>query len=173
MNHQGFVYRWTNIKTGMMYIGSHNGKNPKYIGSSPAFRKDYDQNPADWVREILYRGKDIRKVEKEFILKEGAVDSSSYYNDTTVTFASMEGKTHSVEARAAISEGHKGKKYGPLSPEHRAKLSEAAKGRSLSAEHRAKISEVQKGKIVSAEHRAAISEGLKRKKRGPYKKENQ
>ena len=163
MEHQGYVYKWTNNETGMMYIGSTNGKNPYYIGSGKAFRKDYDQNPDNWEREIIYRGKDIRTVEREWIIKESAVDSSLYYNNTTTTFAAMDGKTHSIETRKKMSETSKN-----MSAETRKKLSEAAKGKPKSDEHRAKMSEVSKNR--SDEHRAAISAAQLGKKRGPYKK---
>ena len=152
MEHKGFVYRWTNTKSGMQYIGSHNGKDPKYIGCGPAFRKDYFQNPNDWEREILYRGKNIREVEREWIIKENAVASPLYYNNTTCTYAAMEGKTFSDEHRKKISEAKKN-----ISDETRKKLSEAAKN--MSDEHRKKISEAKKN--ISDETRKKIGEAAR------------
>lgn len=58
----------------------------------------------------------------------------------------------------------RGRKYGPLSPEHRVKVSEALKGRKKSPEHGAKISAAKMGHIVTDETRAKISKAGKGRK---------
>ncbi len=58
--------------------------------------------------------------------------------------------------RKKNSESHLGKK---LSPEHRAKVGLAFKGRKHSVDSRAKMSAALKGKIFTPEHRASISKG--------------
>jgi hypothetical protein len=52
-------------------------------------------------------------------------------------------RPHSPETRAKISAAHKGK---ALSPEHRARISAARKGRPCSPETRAKIAAALKGR---------------------------
>lgn len=66
--------------------------------------------------------------------------------------------------RRGIPNGTKGKKRGPLSPEHKAKLSAIGKGRPHSQEHRARISAALKGRIVSDETRAKLSASNKFKR---------
>ena len=94
--------------------------------------------------------------------------------DSTPKTPRSEGRRHTPETKAKISEAKKGEKnpnYGKkLSPEHRAKLSEAHKGKKLSPEHRAKLSEAHKGKKLSPEHRDKLSKANKGKKLSPETK---
>ena len=61
----------------------------------------------------------------------------------------FEGRRHTLETKAKMSEAKKGDKnpnYGKeLSPEHRAKISESKKTKNLSSETKAKMSEAKKG----------------------------
>lgn len=71
----------------------------------------------------------------------------------------------------AMRDRHSGK---PLSAEHRAKLSDAAKRRKRrphSAEARAKMSAAAKGKKKSQEHIAAMAAAKRGKKRAPHSEE--
>ena len=68
------------------------------------------------------------------------------------------GKTLSPEIKAKLSAAHKGK---TLSPETKAKISAAQKGKTLSPETRAKMSVARKDIPRSLETRAKISESLK------------
>ena len=54
-----------------------------------------------------------------------------------------------------------GKKCGPLSEEHKRKISESEKGRKLSEETRKKMSESRKGKSIPEEQKKKISAALK------------
>ena len=91
---------------------------------------------------------------------------------------------------AKISVTMTGKKRGPLSTEHKAKLGVANKGRNdnaecnakisaamtgrkrgpLSAEHKAKLGVANEGRKNSAEHNAKISATMTGRKRGAYNK---
>src|SRR5437763_786047 len=76
------------------------------------------------------------------------------------------GRTLSPETRAKISQALKGKPRKPHSPETRARMSEAHKGKSHSPETRAKISAAKKGephKPLTPEHRARMSEAQQRR----------
>ena len=92
----------------------------------------------------------------------------------TPTPPRSEGRAHSPETKAKMSEAKKGKKhpnYGKeLSPETKAKISEANKGRKHTPEAKAKMSESQKGKNLSPETKAKISEANKGSKNPNYGK---
>jgi len=76
------------------------------------------------------------------------------------------GKSRSNETRAKMSIARKGKKGTPHTEEFKSRLAIASKGNKygcgpMSEEHKAKISEAHKGKRISDEHRAAISATLR------------
>ena len=77
----------------------------------------------------------------------------------------FEGRRHTPEARAKISEANKGKK---LSPETKAKISAAQKGKKVSPETRSKLSEANKGKKYTQETKAKISEAMSGEKNYQY-----
>lgn len=62
-------------------------------------------------------------------------------------------------------------KMGPMSEEHKKKMSEANKGKKRAAETKKKMSEAQKGKPKSDETKKKLSEANKGKKRGPMSEE--
>ena len=78
----------------------------------------------------------------------------------SMTAGSNLGLVWPPEARARMSEAHKGK---TRSPEHRTNMGLAHKGRALSFEHRSRISEANKGRIFSSEHRAKLKEASRRR----------
>jgi len=74
--------------------------------------------------------------------------------------ANMRDRIFSPETRAKMSAAGKGRKCAPFSAEHRAKISAAGKGRKLSPESRAKMSATRTGKKrkpFSPEARANMS----------------
>lgn len=81
------------------------------------------------------------------------------------------GKITTIEQRRKMSESHKGKKRGPISPEHKAKIIMANIGRSVSAEQRKKMSESHRGKHPSEETRRKMSISMKGKNTGPKSEE--
>ncbi len=70
------------------------------------------------------------------------------YNISPVAGSQL-GFRHSQESLTKMSAARKGKKTGPLSKEHRAKVSAANKGKVRSEEARARISSAHKGKHLS------------------------
>lgn len=51
----GFIYQWTDKKTGLKYIGRHEGSiDDGYIGSGTKFIVEYNNRPEDFEREILW-----------------------------------------------------------------------------------------------------------------------
>jgi hypothetical protein len=79
----GYVYKWTNLVNGMMYIGSHNGSDPYYVGSGTYFLRAYKKyGKENFQREFLYVGPDFFKVETEILQSIDASHSSRFYNST-------------------------------------------------------------------------------------------
>jgi hypothetical protein len=79
----------------------------------------------------------------------------------------MKGRSHSPETKSKIREARReqeppnlGKKMGPLSDDHKQKISESLTGRSLSEEHKRKISEANQGKTLSQEAKRKLSKRL-------------
>lgn len=172
-----FVYKWIELSTQKWYIGSRTAKgcHPQdgYICSSKVVKPLIQNNPEDWVRVVLETGEpvEMRKLEAEILTTLDAKNAPMSFN------------LHNGDGKFSAT----GKTLSPRSPEHRAKLSAALKGKSLSPEHRAKLSAVRKGekhsphspearakmsaakkgKTKSPEHRAKISEAGKGKTLSP------
>lgn len=106
--------------------------------------------------------------------KDELIAMNRYWQVVASELIWMTRQTHNFNT--VLHKGHrdtnihtKRKKIGPLSEEHKKKISEAKKGKHHSEETRKKMSESHKGKsrTFSAEHRQKISEALKgKKKRG-------
>lgn len=73
------------------------------------------------------------------------------------------GAKRSDETKRRMSEARKGKGLGPLSPEHRAKMSASARGRPMSAEAIAKTAAAHRGMKRRPETLAKMSAALKGK----------
>ena len=58
----GYVYKWTNIKNGKKYIGSHYGSvDDSYTGSGKYFKPAYNKNPENFQMIVLEYLKDDNK----------------------------------------------------------------------------------------------------------------
>jgi hypothetical protein len=79
-----FVYEWKNNQNGMKYLGSHFGYlNDGYISSSNHFNSFYNKNPNNFVRTIIYQGKnriDALGKESELLHEVNASKNLDYYN---------------------------------------------------------------------------------------------
>ncbi len=75
--------------------------------------------------------------------------------------SSNKGRKLSAETRAKMSAAHLGKKRGPLTAEHKAKIAAANKGRKTSKETRAKLSKAVKAWTQEPKHQARLSEAMK------------
>lgn len=122
---QGYVYRWTCRVNGKMYIGSHNGSNPHYVGSGLLFSQAVTKyGLQNFVREILYIGSDFRNQEKQILQRLDVANDPMYYNlKNDALGVSLPGKQNpmhrsngrvdSVETRAK-----KGWSRGKTRPDH-------------------------------------------------------
>ena len=102
----------------------------------------------------------LNAIECWHIAKLGSLVPNGYNLET----GGKSGGKLSPEARANLSAAHKGK---IITPEHRSKLSKAMKGRIISPETRAKISAAHKGKSFSPETRAKLSDARRGKPLSP------
>jgi hypothetical protein len=85
MKYAGFIYEWTNMKTGSKYLGSHKGTvDDGYIGSGKAFLKALKRHGvSSFTREILEfveHETDIFKREQYYLDERQCATSRKYYN---------------------------------------------------------------------------------------------
>lgn len=120
----GYIYKITNKINGKIYIGQHNGKNPKYFGSgillNPAIKK-YGKN--NFEREILeYHNNydDLNDREEELI---------KYYNCRVPNGYNLRAggnnSGHHEITRKKMSESHTGVPKGPMSEKTKKRISES------------------------------------------------
>ncbi len=103
----GFVYIWTNKTNDMMYVGSHKGcVNDVYIGSGVYFKRAYNKNPNDFVRDIVYEGEDFLIFEEKYLIDNDCASKANYYNlknsavgGDTYTYASEDVKKRIAHGR--------------------------------------------------------------------------
>lgn len=131
------IYKITNTVNGKIYIGSHRTSNidDGYMGSGTLIKKAIKNYGIDcFLKEILYifnNPEDMVKKERE-IVNETFLKRRDTYN---LEIGGSGGKFWTKELRLKMSESkkgsipwNKGKKLGPLSEEHKQKLSEALSG---------------------------------------------
>lgn len=86
MNTESFVYKWTNIVSGKIYIGKHKGtEDDGYISSGKVFLACYYANPHEFKREIIFWGTDYECLKEEGKLIKEAIRLAGYtklYNQT-------------------------------------------------------------------------------------------
>ena len=83
MSNDSFLYKWTDTKQNMFYIGVHKGTTDDgYICSSKILLEEYKKRPNDFKREILEFGTFEQVIEKEtYLLKQiDAAQNKQYYN---------------------------------------------------------------------------------------------
>ena len=83
--YEAFVYRWTNIRTGKIYIGYHKGTpDDGYISSGKAFLIAYNANPHLFIRDILAYGTkaNMLQLEQSLIMKHLTSPENKIYNLT-------------------------------------------------------------------------------------------
>ena len=172
------IYR-INLGNGWFYIGSSanmGGRKQNHLSDLNR------QKHCNQKMQAIYNKYQVFKFEvlfecaiEELIIKEQVLLDAHFTDGKCANILpnarSRVGIKHSPETRAKMSAAHKGRKH---SAEHRAKLSAARKGKPMSAEtranmsgrvwsaeSRAKSSASQKGVPKSAETRAKISESAK------------
>jgi len=142
----GYVYKWTELSTWKWYIGSRSAKNchtdDGYVCSSKIVKPLIQNNPENWVREILWIGERnyATLVESEYLTYHNAASNEMSYNQHNSDYKwNNTGRTM------------------PQTPEHIIKRTSKRIGSTVSDDSKRKMSESAKGKIISAEARANMS----------------
>lgn len=180
----GYVYKWTNLINGMMYIGSTAGGRLTYVGSGKRFRHAVKKYGIEnFSREILYSGPSYYHVECEILQAiDAARDANKWYNltnnekykDQVAQSAELRArkreanlKFYTAEVRAKISEKYTGEgnpRFGvnhteeSLDKMRKAKIGEnnPRYGVEVSEETRAKLKASLTGHTVSDETREKL-----------------
>lgn len=180
----GYIYKFTNIKTGKIYIGKREKSkfDESYYGSGKLWLESFDDKK-DIIREVLCWGvsrEDLNKKEKYFIKLFNSQNPQIGYN---IHKGGQGG--NSLNNRDAWSRLHQGEKNGMYGKHHsdatKQKISKANKGRKYSNEVNKskgrpgvpkpdrfgeKIRQANLGKIISEETKQKISNSLKGKYNG-------
>lgn len=180
----GYVYKFTNTKTGKIYIGKREKSkfDESYYGSGKLWLKSFDDKK-DIIREVLCWGvsrEDLSKKEKYFIKLFNAQNPQIGYN---IHKGGQGG--NSLNDRNAWSQLHQGEKNGMYGKHHsdvtKQKISNAKKGKKYSHEVNKskgrpgvskpdgfgeKIRQANLGKSISEEIKQKISNSLKGKSNG-------
>lgn len=154
-----YIYKITNLINGKTYIGQHKYKelDDYYMGSGKHLinaQKKYG----------------IKNFKKEILIFN--VAKKEHIDLLEKTFIAFEREKVGVENCYNITDGGGGGS-GPMSEEHKMKISKANKGKHrqpCSEETRKRMSEAQKGKKLSEETRKKISESRKGEKNPFYGK---
>lgn len=126
----GYVYKYTHKKSGMWYIGSHNGKKKNYKGSGLVWSRIIKKYGLEnFEKEILYEGSDYRQKEGEILKSLNAAKNPMSYNLKNEAMGGaffgelngMYGKKLTLEQKYKCGNGFRGKKR----PDH----SERMKGK--------------------------------------------
>ena len=79
----GFIYEWTDTRTGLKYVGRHEGSpTDGYIGSGTIFIKEYNKRPRDFIRKLLWESDNTTLDElksKEEAHLDAIPDTELYY----------------------------------------------------------------------------------------------
>lgn len=130
MKYAGFIYEWTNMKTGTKYLGSHKGTvDDGYTGSGFSFIKAVNKYGIDsFSREIIefvQDEKDIFIREQHYLNERNCAKSRKYYNisPTACGGNTGAGKKISKTNKKLFAKGKRVARKGiPLSEEQKEKL---------------------------------------------------
>jgi hypothetical protein len=193
ITHTSFVYKWIHLPTGKWYIGSRTAKgchpDDGYITSSQLVNPLVEQNPSEWIREIIKTGTPDEMIRFESNLLESLDaknDSQSYNQHNGDGKFTRTGVRASEETRRKQSESIKGDRHpnkGKPSPNKGKKASEETRKKQSLAkigkkrppfkpETREKIGAAKKGsnhpsfgKPLSDEHKEKLREAFVGKKK--------
>lgn len=190
MQHESFLYCWTNLLTEKLYIGVHKGDSDDgYVCSSKLMMKEYGENPQNFFREVLAQGTypKMYQLETSLLSACGAAKNPHFYNMHNNVGPFFHGGKQTEEHIAKRVAKNLGKKRSPetkermrlvarnqySNPEKREAylgINNPGYGKPRSLEVRLKISAAKKGTVLSEEHKKKIRNTMIGKKRDPYKK---
>lgn len=143
INHEAFVYCWTNHSNQMLYVGVHRGApDDGYVCSSKTMLEDYENKQHTFTRQIVASGSldDMRKFESAILQAANAAENNLFYNKHN-----NNGKffcnSHTDKTKQKMSKTWKLKKVFNCSNE---KAIASWVGKKHSSESKAKMSSAQK-----------------------------
>lgn len=173
----GFTYCWSDHATGMIYVGVHLGDpDDGYICSSKTMKREYNQRPQDFTRQILFFGPYAicANFETKIITSLFQTDKSKFYNRANgkkILFddvikdkirAKAQGRKMQcghLEKMLAARIGKPGPRKGvALSEETKKRISDSKRGVVTSKMGHKHTSETKKKMIESAKNRPIITE---------------
>ncbi len=168
-----FVYKWTNLTLGKIYIGYHKGSETDgYICSSRSdkFWKDFNDPAYKWEREILYKGtmKECQLLESK-LLNEIDIKSEYVYNNKNNLMFNFDDEIRQKLVNAAnkrsknleyIKKLSEATKQQWQNPEHRQRIREKNIGKKHSEETKEKIKLARSKQVITKESRTKAAEKL-------------
>lgn len=155
----GYVYKTTNLTTGVVYIGKHKGIfNPSYLGSGILITRAINKyGKHNFKIELISYAKNkenLNKLEIDIIAKyRKNIGKNNLYNISqggdggkVYEISPMLGRSHNKKSRKKMSDSHKKRWINPTWDENK---------------RRKKISEVHRNKIVSEATRKLHSDRQK------------
>lgn len=167
---EGFVYKWTNTRSGKWYIGSHKGfVDDGYVGSGIIFKKAYKKHKPYFVREILYVGVYFREVEDSILKQLDAEADRNSYNMSNYAIGGTKHFHTSKKSKQRMLIGGYSNKGKIVTQEVRDKISKALTGRKISDSLRQKYSEARVGEgnsFFGKSHTDETKRKISEKKKG-------
>lgn len=155
------IYKITNKINGHCYIGSAIDINKRWIGHKKLLKKDKHHSRHLQNAWNKYGSENFIFSVVEYCFPLALIFREQHFIDTvkpeynlSPTAGNTLGYKHTPEARANMSAAGKGRVF---TPEHRAKIAEANKRRIYTPEMRENISAGQRGRVLSKEHREKIA----------------
>ena len=168
-----FVYKWTNLTLGKIYIGYHKGlEDDGYICSSASklFWDDFNNQTYVWHRDIVYKGsmRDCQLYESH-LLDNLDITSKLVYNNKNNLMFNFNEEVKRKLSDAAVRRGRDPEYRRQQSerskllwqdPKHRERISKANTGKKASYETRLKIKEARKHQVITPESRSKAVQKL-------------
>ena len=177
INIYNIIYKTTNKVNNKIYIGVHSTPdlNDGYLGSGKHLKLAINKYGSDsFTREILHifeTPEEAYRKESE-IVNESFVNRKDTYNLKPGGFGGSEkGRTVSDKTRKLLSDAATGKKLPPRSDDHRNKIGDGNRGKTVSEAARKKIGAARKGRTHSEEAKRKMSEAAKKRQCKPLSDE--
>jgi hypothetical protein len=170
-----FVYQWTNLTLGKIYIGFHKGdETDGYVCSSASsvFWDDYKNPNYRWERQILHKGTmaECQLVESR-LLNNLDITSEEVYNNRNNVMFNMNEEVRSKLKAAAINRGKNpeyrkaqaqgAKKAWENDPSRHERQSTKAKLQKITEETKEKIRIARSRQIITPESRIKAAESIR------------
>lgn len=170
-----FVYKWTNLTLGKIYIGWHKGTlNDGYVCSSAStqFWQDYHNPSYKWKREILFQGTmpECQLYESQ-TLDSIDIKSDFVYNNKNNLMFNLNDEVRNKLKSAALNRGKnleyrkkqsdRTRAHWAANPDRRRIQSEKAKQQVMSDETKEKIRLARANQLITKESRLKSAATIK------------